>query len=135
MAKGDFKQRTSYTGWHTIYYYPSHNQTVMGITCTVTLTVILLAQSIFLSATPKQSKDLFVDKLPNHISFQKTENLSYEVNWKPLFLSPSFKAGELSFSINISEYKQTPTSTISAWAISDGPLMSVANLKVKNYFE
>ena len=41
--------------------YPSHNQSVMGITCTVTLTVILLAQSIFLSATPKQSKDLFVD--------------------------------------------------------------------------
>ena len=107
----------------------------MGITRIITLTVILLAESICLSATPKQSKNLFVGKLPNHISFQETESLSYEVNWKPLFLFPSFKAGELSFSINISEYKQTPTYTISAWAISEGPLMSVASLKIKNYFE
>ena len=63
------------------------------------------------------------------VPFKEGEKLRYEVNWKPLFLTPAFKAGELTFSIRQSQYKKHPTYTISAQAFSDGLLSSIAGLK------
>ena len=84
----------------------------------------------------KRRPALLLDKgAVDSIPFQTGEQLSYEVNWKPLALIPAFKAGELSLSIEESQYKKRPTYTLSAWAISDGLLSSLAGLEVKDYFE
>ena len=48
---------------------------------------------------------------------------------------PAFKAGELSFSIEKSEYLNRPTYTISARAQSEGLLSSVAGMEIRDYFE
>ena len=67
--------------------------------------------------------------------FQSGEKLRYEVNWKPLFMLPAFKAGEISFEIGESEYQDRPVYTLSMDAISAGRLTEVANLEVRNRFE
>ncbi len=110
----------------------------MGVkrTSTDILVALVLATGIIcLSAAAKQAEDLFAGELPSQVPFQETESLRYEIHWKPLFLLPAFKAGEVSFSIRKSAYHQKPTYTISAWAISEGPLTSLAGLRIKNYFE
>lgn len=69
------------------------------------------------------------------VPFRPGEHLVYEVNWKPLFFAPAFKAGELSMDIEKSRYLQKDAFKISAWAISNGALPRVAGLEVRNYFE
>ncbi len=87
-------------------------------------------------ATPQRAPlELLGNKNNYSVPFQEGEKLRYEVNWKPLFLTPAFKAGELTFSIRQSQYKKHPTYTISAQAFSDGLLSSIAGLKVRDYFE
>lgn len=67
--------------------------------------------------------------------FSAGERLVYQVNWKPVFLLPAFKAGEISLEIVESEFKDRDTYRIQAWAKSDGALTRVAGLEVRNYFE
>ena len=67
--------------------------------------------------------------------FQAGERLRYEVNWKPVFMLPAFKAGEISFEIGESQYQGRPAFNISMDAISAGRLIEVANLEVRNRFE
>ncbi len=69
------------------------------------------------------------------VPFQQGEEVRYEINWKPLFLFPSFKAGEVRLTIEKTEYAGRDAYKISAWAASDGLLKSVAGLDVKDYFE
>ena len=101
----------------------------------ILVTLVLAAGILCLFAAAKQAENFFAGELPSQVPFQETESLRFEVNWKPLFLMPAFKAGEVSFSIRQSAYQQKPTYTISAWAISEGPLTSMIGLKIKNYFE
>ncbi|MEE8161777.1 MAG: DUF3108 domain-containing protein, partial [Acidobacteriota bacterium] len=101
----------------------------------ILVALVLATGIICLSAAAKQAENLFAGELPSQVPFQETESLRYEIHWKPLFLLPAFKAGEVSFSIRESAYHQKPTYTISAWAISEGPLTSLAGLRIKNYFE
>ena len=87
-------------------------------------------------ATPQKAPLELLGKKKNYsVPFQEGEKLRYEVNWKPLFLTPAFKAGELTFSIRRSEYKKRLTYTISASAFSDGLLSSIAGVQVRDYFE
>lgn len=69
------------------------------------------------------------------VPFRSGEELRFEVNWKPVFLLPAFKAGELTLRIERSEYGEKPTYTITATAVSDGLLSSIAGLEVRDYFE
>ncbi len=78
---------------------------------------------------------LLSEKQDYSVPFQEGETLRYEVNWKPLFLIPAFKAGELTFKIHESEYKEHPTYTISASAFSAGLLSSITGMEVRDYFE
>lgn len=97
---------------------------------------LLLAGISASLAAAKEVPDL-LEKLrkPDEVPFVAGERLRYEVNWKPVFLVPAFKAGELAFSVHRSEYKQHPTYTISAQARSEGLLSSVAGVSVQDYFE
>ena len=90
---------------------------------------------VLVAAPEKAPLELLGKKQHHSVPFQEGEKLRYEVNWKPLFLTPAFKAGELTFSIHQSEYKKRPTYTISASAFSDGLLSSIVGLKVRDYFE
>ncbi len=67
--------------------------------------------------------------------FQAGEKLRYEVNWKPLFASPAFKAGELDFTVKRSRYRKRPAWTITMEAVSAGRLVEVAKISVRNRFE
>ncbi len=73
--------------------------------------------------------------LAAEVPFRQGEEVRYEINWKPLFLFPSFKAGEVRLTIEKSKYAGRDAYKISAWAASDGLLKSVAGLDVKDYFE
>lgn len=67
--------------------------------------------------------------------FQAGEKLRYEVNWKPLFATPAFKAGELAFTVKRSLYGKRPAWTITMEAVSAGRLVEVARISVRNRFE
>ena len=67
--------------------------------------------------------------------FHSGEKLVYDVHWKPLFVTPAFKAGEISLDIQKSRYGRKDTFTISAWAISNGSLPRIAGIDVSSYFE
>ncbi len=69
------------------------------------------------------------------VPFQVGERLRYEITWKPLFVTPAFKAGELHLMIKESHYQQKPTYTISAQALSEGALSKIVGLEVKDSFE
>lgn len=69
------------------------------------------------------------------IPFRPGEKLVYEVNWKPLFVTPAFKAGEISLNIQESSYRRRNTFRISAWAISSGSLPKIAGMEARDYFE
>lgn len=88
-----------------------------------------------LVALQREAPDLLADLREYSVPFQEGERLRYEVNWKPLFVFPAFKAGELTFSIRQSEYLEHATYTISGQVFSDGLLSSVAGLEVRDYFE
>ena len=86
-------------------------------------------------ASQGKSQELLGDPEAYSVPFQEGESLRYEVNWKPLFLIPAFKAGELAFSIRQSEYQERPTYTITAAASSEGLLSSVAGMEIRDRFE
>jgi hypothetical protein len=67
--------------------------------------------------------------------FQADERLRYEVNWKPLFLLPAFKAGELEFRLDETTYDQKPVYRVKVDAISNGRLAAIARIDVRDYFE
>ena len=67
--------------------------------------------------------------------FQAGEKLRYKVNWKPLFLFPAFKAGELTFAVRRSEYRRKPAWTITMEAVSAGALVEIARISVRSRFE
>lgn len=67
--------------------------------------------------------------------FKQDERLLYEVNWKPLFLLPAFKAGDLDFRTYETVYHDRPVFKVAAEARSSGRLASVAGLDVRDYFE
>ncbi len=67
--------------------------------------------------------------------FKQDERLVYEVNWKPLFLLPAFRAGDLDFRIYETVYHDRPVYRVAAEARSSGRLASVAGLDVRDYFE
>ncbi len=67
--------------------------------------------------------------------FQADERLHYEVNWKPLFLLPAFKAGELEFRLEETTYNQKPVYRVRVDAISNGRLAAIARIDVRDYFE
>ena len=98
------------------------------VTC-FSLTLVMVGMS------QKAPLDLLGGKQNYSVPFQEGERLRYQVNWKPLFLIPAFKAGELTFTIRQSEYKDRPTYTISASAFSEGLLSSITGLEVRDYFE
>ncbi len=102
--------------------------------------LVILVPFVFLAvvlvAAPQKAALELLGTIQHYsVPFQEGEKLRYEVNWKPLFLTPAFKAGELTFSIYQSEYKKRPTYTISASAFSEGLLSSIAGLKVRDTFE
>ena len=67
--------------------------------------------------------------------FKQDERLVYEVNWKPLFLLPAFKAGDLDFRTYETVYNDRPVFKVAAEARSNGRLATVAGLDVRDYFE
>ncbi|TDI17011.1 MAG: DUF3108 domain-containing protein [Acidobacteria bacterium] len=96
--------------------------------------IVFLA--VVLVATPQKAPlELLGNGQHHSVPFQEGEKLRYEVNWKPLFFTPAFRAGELTFSIQQSEYKERPTYTISASAFSEGLLSSIAGLQIRDTFE
>lgn len=88
-----------------------------------------------LQASRDQYRPLLDGSQVSSVPFQEGEELRYEVNWKPLFFFPAFKAGEVTLQIEEVEFWQRPAYRISAWAISDGLLSRVAGVEVRNYFE
>ncbi len=107
------------------------------------LVAILLALAlVVLAAPPAWSGQQAVPLLsaetglvPAAVPFQQGEEVRYEVNWKPLFLFPAFKAGEVRLTVETTRYQERDAYKISAWASSDGLLKSVAGLDVRDYFE
>lgn len=67
--------------------------------------------------------------------FADGEQLTYEVNWKPIFFIPALKAGEIRLSVEKSKYQGHDTYRIQAWADSAGSLTRVVGFRVRNYFE
>lgn len=108
---------------------------LLAIALTLTLAV-LPSVDFFAQASdpvpllvPEQSVDAAA------VPFQEGEEVRYEINWKPLFLLPSFKAGEVRLTVEKTKYADRQAYKISAWAASDGLLKSVAGLDVRDYFE
>jgi|GEM_PF-1559105 len=67
--------------------------------------------------------------------FKADERLRYEVNWKPLFLLPAFKAGELEFRLEETTFDRKPVYRVKVDAISNGRLAAIARIDVRDYFE
>ena len=67
--------------------------------------------------------------------FKPEERLRYEVNWKPMFLLPAFKAGELEFRLEETMWARKPAFRVRVDAISNGRLAAIARIDVRDYFE
>lgn len=67
--------------------------------------------------------------------FQSGERLTYQIYWKPLFLIPALKAGEIRIEIREFPNSDPKTWKIRAWADSDGALTRIAGIEIRNYFE
>ncbi|MEE2821489.1 MAG: DUF3108 domain-containing protein [Acidobacteriota bacterium] len=86
-------------------------------------------------ASENQSQDLLSNTTDYSVPFEPGERLRYEVKWKPIFLVPAFKAGELTISIKDSHYNGLQAYTLSATTLSGGLLSSVVGLEIRDYFE
>ncbi len=95
---------------------------------------LLLAMLQVVTATDTQDP-LLAPGATYSAPFKQDERLVYEVNWKPLFLLPAFKAGDLDFRTSETVYHDRPVFKVSAEARSNGRLASVTGLDVKDYFE
>ncbi|HUG44660.1 MAG TPA: DUF3108 domain-containing protein [Acidobacteriota bacterium] len=67
--------------------------------------------------------------------FESGERIRFEINWKPLFLFPAFKAGEVTMTLEESSFNGIDTYRISGEAISDGMLSRVAGVEIRNFYE
>lgn len=94
----------------------------------LTLATLVAAQRDAVLLPPE---DFDLHSLP----FEEGEEVKYSIYWKPIFLFPSFKAGEVRLTIDRTQIEEEPAFRISAWATSDGLLKSVAGLDVRDYFE
>lgn len=72
---------------------------------------------------------------PPPAPFPDGEVLTYEVHWKPLFLIPALKAGEIKIQVSEAGEPGNERLKIRAWADSDGALTRIAGIEVRNYFE
>ncbi len=97
--------------------------------------LILLLSVGAWAAASDQPESLLGPGVSYQVPFKDGEQLGYEVNWKPLFLIPAIKAGDLHFSIKEADYKDTPVYRIQAEAVSNGTLPSIAGIDVRDYFE
>ncbi|MFQ5737639.1 MAG: DUF3108 domain-containing protein [Acidobacteriota bacterium] len=89
------------------------------------------------SGAGKAPKPLLLEteKQYKSIPFREGEQLRFEINWKPLFLLPAFKAGELSLRVDKTRYHRNESYTISAQTLSEGMLKEVAGQDIRDYFE
>ena len=101
----------------------------------VLVTLIPAFFCFLLPAGSETARPLLDGSTPYRAPFQAGEKLRYEVNWKPLFASPAFKAGELAFTVKRSRYRKRPAWTIIMEAVSAGRLAEVAKISVRNRFE
>jgi len=103
------------------------------------LRLFLVAMTVVTALSVAQPQDRTVRLLSNpsqlHVPFAHGERLVFEVNWKPIFFFPAFKAGEITLSAENSTFEGHPTYRLQAWANSDGALSRVAGIEVRNYFE
>lgn len=110
---------------------------VRKILCFVAL-AFLCAALIYPQEEPPQSS---VSLLPepgvseSSVPFEEGEELKYEINWKPIFLFPAFRAGGVRMTVDKIQYKGADAFKVSAWATSEGIFKSVMGLEVKDYFE
>ena len=86
-------------------------------------------------ASEKQTRAFLENPKDYSVPFRDGERLRYAINWKPVFLIPAFKAGELVLSIKDSRFNEHPVYTISADASSEGLLSSVVGLEVRDRIE
>lgn len=88
---------------------------------------------------PSQDDQGFTELLPEGAEFiapfESGEELRYEIYWKPMFLIPSLKAGEVRLRLDNSRLEGVDTFKIRSWAVSDGALTNLTGLKVSNYYE
>lgn len=100
---------------------------------------IILVAIVLAAFSASQSRQGYQDLLPLdqefEAPFQKGEVLRYQVNWKPIFFFPAFKAGELRFFVDQARYRGKDTYRISAWAESAGLLARVAGFEIRNYYQ
>ena len=101
----------------------------------VLVTLIPAFFCFLLPVGSETARPLLDGSTPYRAPFQAGEKLRYEVNWKPLFASPAFKAGELAFTVKRSRYRKRPAWTITMEAVSAGRLAKVAKISVRNRFE
>lgn len=101
--------------------------------------LIILTGILVAGLTASQARQAYQDLLSPgqefEAPFQEGEVLRYEVNWKPVFFFPAFKAGELRFLVDQARYRGRDTYRISAWAESDGLLARVAGFEIRNYYQ
>lgn len=104
------------------------------------LTAFLLAVTVCsVTVAPQSAAGSFPLLLATHenleFPFAEGETLEFEVNWKPIFLFPAFRAGRIRLTITPSEYRGRPTFRLQGWAESEGTLSRVAGMEVRDYFE
>ncbi|GAB4231921.1 MAG: hypothetical protein Kow00109_04240 [Acidobacteriota bacterium] len=105
------------------------------------LTALLIA--VILSPAPPPAAPAVSEEFPLLLEtgenlefpFAEGETLEFEVNWKPIFLFPAFRAGRIRLTITPAEYRGRPTFRLQGWAESEGMLSRVAGMEVRDYFE
>jgi hypothetical protein len=102
----------------------------------ISATLLLVVWLSTFHALPRQDfPRLLQEGVPYKPPFAAGEQLTFEVNWKPLFFIPALKAGEIRLSIEQSNYQGHQTYRIQAWADSAGTLTRMVGFRVRNYFE
>lgn len=98
--------------------------------------LLLVAWLSTVCAIPQQDFPTLLERGTSYTPpFAEGEQLTFEVDWKPLFFIPALKAGEIRLSVEASHYHGHPTYRIQAWADSAGTLTRVVGFRVRNYYE
>jgi len=72
---------------------------------------------------------------PPQVPFEVGEVIRYQINYKPLFLTPAFKAGEVRIRLDRAQESLSDDYRVSAWVRSAGILKKLAGLDVRDHFE
>ncbi len=109
----------------------------MNRSLSVSLQVVLIAAVMLPLLLGGQVRQLLPEEPvpPDSFPFREGEGVTYEVYWKPWFLLPSVKAGEIRLSLSREPYEGKDAFKISAWAVSGGAFRSVMGLDIRDYFE